>query len=698
SCYGRLKVAKVLCDKGADIEAVDTMHKSTPLAWAAYTGRKRMAKCFVREYKANVNARNAHDQLPIQIVLDPDNPKWAEFLMPTDGSKVDLPEPKAAPVLTPEPRKSTQPKRTRAADTMEAGQAQQQAAATATILRATSITHMPAGQVRSELGAIMPPALNQVPNIPLSSPILGATIPNGQSQASAPFGVPHIPQCIGGIGHQEVVHPQMAAAMKDIVAQLLETKDEDGASLTEVFEDPPDRKEYPEYYEVIFHPMALNVIKSRIAAGYRSFDAFNYDMLWIFNNATYFNESDSQIYQDAVVLEKSYKQICRQVVAKYQIPFDMSYIDAVPPEGRYVSRASAGELDLCVGDFIYVKTSSGGMKVAMITRIRVGGAYERRKFFDGRWFLTPSEVPELAGQPVYPHQLFAGPVFDSIGVRSIAGKCYILLPNVYARVYPQGFNPQDIYVCESIYEPGSDGQPGTLAPITNWAHDFKTPHMRPPPFISYITPFTPSKQTVELWNNTSLLPHMGLTVFNREALAKMQHAQSLARTQSQQQTPTRPQAAPRSAQPMAPTSLAMGGGAALVRPPNGMQIPPGPNGFAQTQQALSAHLQHSVAMAQSQQTQRESRIHKQASEQIAAAQQQNPNFIGSPHHQAIVRQKTQLLEQSQQTCLSQTHQLQMAYNQQLQALSQAYQQQQHPSMQAGFSQPMSPMMAGQHAG
>ncbi|KAJ2810330.1 hypothetical protein FBU31_008020, partial [Coemansia sp. 'formosensis'] len=94
SCYGRLKVAKVLCDKGADIEAVDTMHKSTPLAWAAYTGRKRMAKCFVREYKANVNARNAHDQLPIQIVLDPDNPKWAEFLMPTDGSKVDLPEPK----------------------------------------------------------------------------------------------------------------------------------------------------------------------------------------------------------------------------------------------------------------------------------------------------------------------------------------------------------------------------------------------------------------------------------------------------------------------------------------------------------------------------------------------------------------------------------------------------------------------------
>ncbi|KAJ2398754.1 Protein polybromo-1, partial [Coemansia sp. RSA 2530] len=310
------------------------------------------------------------------------------------------------------------------------------------------------------------------------------------------------------------------------------------------------------------------------------------------------------------------------------------------------------------------------MKVAMITKIRLGGPYERRKFFDGRWFLTPSEVPEIAGQPVYPHQLFAGPAFDSLGVRSVAGKCFILLPNVYARVYPQGFNAQDIYVCESMYEPGSDGQPGTLTPITNWAHDFKTPLMRPPAFISYIVPFAPNKQTVELWNNTSLLPHMGLTVLNREAVAKMQQAQSLARSQSQQQTPTRPPNVPRSSQPMVPQSMAMGGGASLVRPPNGMQMPPMPNNFAQAQQALSAHHQQNLAMAQSQQTQRENRIRKQASDQIAAAQQQNPSFIGSQHHQAIVRQKTQLIEQSQQAFFTQTHQLQQVYNQQLQALSQ----------------------------
>ncbi|KAJ2896895.1 hypothetical protein IWW38_001885, partial [Coemansia aciculifera] len=504
ACYGRLKVAQVLCDKGADIEAVDTMHNSTPLAWAAYTGRKRMAKCFVRDYKANVNARNAHDQLPIQIVLDPENPRWAEFLMPTDGSKVDLPEPKIEAVRTPEPKKTTYSKRIKALESAEASQPQLRVAAAA----APMTTVMPGLMTPTPLTAAF------APDTSLASPTLGpSTVSGSVSAAPMPSG-PQIPQCIGGIGHQEVVHPQMAVAMKEIVDRLLETKDEDGASVTDVFEDPPDRNEYPEYYDVIFHPMALNVVKSRIAAGYRSFDAFNYDMMWIFNNATYFNESDSQIYQDAVVLETEYKQICRQVVAKYQIPFDTSYNDAVSPDGRYVSRASAGELDLCVGDFIYVKTTTGGMRVAMITKIRVGGPYERRKFFDGRWFLTPSEVPEVAGQPVYPHQLFAGPAFDGHGVRGIAGKCYILLPQVYARFFPQGFGAQDLYVCESKYEPATDGKPASLTPISNWAHEFKTPLMRPPPFISYRAPFVPNKQPVEHWNNISLLPHLGLTVLN----------------------------------------------------------------------------------------------------------------------------------------------------------------------------------------
>ncbi|KAJ1961034.1 hypothetical protein GGI12_003476 [Dipsacomyces acuminosporus] len=516
----------------------------------------------------------------------------------------------------------------------------------------------------------------------LTMPVSGQLPSAAQGTATQPSsGMPPIPQCIGGIGHQEITHPQMADAMQEIIDCVSSYRDSEGEHLAEAFEELPDKTEYPEYYDVIVHPMALSIVKSKIAAGYRSFDAFDYDMLWIFNNATFFNESDSQIYQDAVALEAEYRKARREALAKYSIPFDTSYSDAVPAEGRYVHRLTAGELDLYVGDFIYVKNSSGGMRVAMITHLRVGGPMDRRKFVDGIWFLTPSEIPELAGQPVYPHQLFAGPAFDSHGVRGICGKCYILSPNVYMRVYPQGFAAQDLYVCESSYIPGSgDGQPGSFKPVSNWANDFKTPIMRSPAFIQYIAPLTLTKQPQAMWNSIGLLPHLGLTILNYDAAARAQaqgQIRSPTQAQQQQQQHQQQQSQMSNLPPMRPPS------AQAPAPPQA------PQGFTQVYQALALHHQQKLASAQSQHTQRENNIRQQFMAKMAGFQQQNPSFIGSLQHQTLMQQQSQVIQQSQNLYFSQIQQLQQAYNQQTQALKITYQQQ---------SQALSPLANAQLSG
>ncbi|KAJ2863174.1 hypothetical protein FB639_005313, partial [Coemansia asiatica] len=191
ACYGRLKVAQVLCEKGADIEAVDTMHRSTPLAWAAYTGRKRLAKCLVRVYRANVNARNAHDQLPIQIVLDPQNPKWAEFLMPTDGSKVDLPPPEEKE-SSPEAKK-TPAKRAKAKASDDLSAQPQMPSGSASIPSAAATLPVMVQQASAGLSAMS-----------VSAPLVPG-LSSGQQSPAPPISSsgPPIPQCIGGIGHQE---------------------------------------------------------------------------------------------------------------------------------------------------------------------------------------------------------------------------------------------------------------------------------------------------------------------------------------------------------------------------------------------------------------------------------------------------------------------------------------------------------------
>ncbi|KAJ2553582.1 hypothetical protein EV175_002893 [Coemansia sp. RSA 1933] len=688
ACYGRLKVAQILCEKGANIEAVDTMHKSSPLSWAAYTGRKRLAKFLVRVCHANVNFRNAHGQLPIEIAMDSGNPIWADFLLPTDGTEVDLPEPLERETKDDSHEPKKPPPRKARAQAAE-GILQSQTADFSMVH-----TNLPIQQTT-----------------PFTAQ-LQAHAPN----ASIPAGGPLIPQCIGGIGHQETSHPKMAEAMREIIDELCNIEDSDGDRIAEPFEDLPDKDEYPEYFEVIVHPMAFNLVKERIKNGYRSFDAFNYDILWIFNNATFFNEAESEIYQSAITLENEYKRICHVAIEKHGIPFDTSYIDAVPPEGRYVSRVTTGDNDLFVGDFIYVRSGTD-RKVAMISKIRVGGVSDRRKYIDGYWMLTPAEVPELIGQPVYPHQLFVGPSFEGMGVRGISGKCYVLLPNVYARVYPQGFMPADLFICESKYEASTVvGQPGSLKPLTNWAHEFKTPLMKPPSFIPYIVPYVPNKQPVALWNNISILPHLGLTVLNRDAAARAQKAHTQARANAQAQTQSQMQVRP-GAQPSAllqsPMSSLQHGQAAMFSQPAAMrpQLPISSpqqsmvtqGNLAQTYQMVAANHQQNMAKAQAQLSQRENAIRKQFMDQITIVQQQHPGFIGSVHHQALMNQQSQLVEQSQQAYLTQIQQIQQVYNQQMQVLNQTLQQQQQQAQssasQAGmFPQQMASMLPNQFIG
>ncbi|KAJ2823726.1 hypothetical protein IWW50_003649, partial [Coemansia erecta] len=655
-------VAQLLCRRGAQVEIVDTMHKSTPLAWAAYTGRKRLAKFLVREFKANVNARNTHGQLPIEIAVDPGHPMWSEFLLPTDGTHVDLPP--------PEVQENAEPKSTPA----KKSKTRSQDAPTPAAL-----------PVSAQMAGMLP-------DTPLT--------PSQQTAQSQPTPMtpngPAVPQCIGGIGHQEAVHAQMIPAMKEIVAQLEDLKDDEGERTAEPFEELPDREEYPEYYEVINYPMALELVKRRID-GYRSFDAFNYDMLWIFNNATFFNEPESDIYNTAVDLEKTYKRLCREAVQRHQIPFDTSYNDAEVADGRLVSRITVGDHDLFVGDFFYTRNGTAN-RVGMVTRLRVSGPSDRRKYIDGYWLLTPSEVPELAGQPVYPHQLFVGPAFESLGVRGVQGKCFVLLPNVYARVYPQGFAAQDVYICESVYVPsmGPD-QPAAFRAVSNWAHEFKTPLMKPPAFIPYITPLTPQKLPVMQWNNASLLPNLAMTVLNREAAARMQ-SQARARQSAAQGQAVSQAQAPGQAFPARPPGI-------QPQQPQPQQPPGMQNNYTQALQTLMLQFQQNQVKAQTQLSQQKAAINKQVSDQVMAAQQQNPAYMGSVLHQTLLKQQAQLLEQAQQAFNNQAQLLQQTFNQQALALNQAQQQQQIQQMQqqqqqqqtmAQQMQNLSPLSPTQH--
>lgn len=94
--------------------------------------------------------------------------------------------------------------------------------------------------------------------------------------------------------------------MKTLYNLLIEHREEGtNRVMVQLFMCLPSRKDFPEYFNVIEKPIALNKIRERIEKlQYPDEQAFMDDLKLMFDNCKYFNEETSQIYKDAQQLEE----------------------------------------------------------------------------------------------------------------------------------------------------------------------------------------------------------------------------------------------------------------------------------------------------------------------------------------------------------------------------------------------------------
>lgn len=85
---------------------------------------------------------------------------------------------------------------------------------------------------------------------------------------------------------------------------LIGYTDAKGRQLSAVFTKLPSKTDYPDYYEVIKQPLDLDKIGVKLKNGiYESLEDLLADLILMFDNACKYNEPDSQIYKDALVLQ-----------------------------------------------------------------------------------------------------------------------------------------------------------------------------------------------------------------------------------------------------------------------------------------------------------------------------------------------------------------------------------------------------------
>ncbi|KAJ2796886.1 ATP-dependent DNA helicase Snf21, partial [Coemansia helicoidea] len=84
------------------------------------------------------------------------------------------------------------------------------------------------------------------------------------------------------------------------------TDPEHGRRRCDLFLELPNRRDYPDYYVIIRHPIAIKVIRRNVKAHrYASVADFHRDWRLMFDNARTYNEEGSLVYDDACALQRA---------------------------------------------------------------------------------------------------------------------------------------------------------------------------------------------------------------------------------------------------------------------------------------------------------------------------------------------------------------------------------------------------------
>ncbi|KAF5392562.1 hypothetical protein D9757_002111 [Collybiopsis confluens] len=130
-------------------------------------------------------------------------------------------------------------------------------------------------------------------------------------------------------GLPPAVRDKMKKAFNECYKAVLACEAEEGRKRCELFREIPDKRDYPDYFQLIKHPISLSQIRKRSQGGfYKDVNQYKADWKLMFNNARTYNQEGSWVYNDAEEMDKVFnatfdRVIPVQVFLEPQLPHPM---------------------------------------------------------------------------------------------------------------------------------------------------------------------------------------------------------------------------------------------------------------------------------------------------------------------------------------------------------------------------------------
>ena len=119
--------------------------------------------------------------------------------------------------------------------------------------------------------------------------------------------------------------------IKPLVNIIYELKEENGLEIHPIFHLLPPKRDYPDYYQIIEHPISLSTVRKRMTQ-YKNPQEFVNDLARVTWNARTYNTKDSDVYHYAVILDKCVKDTIIPSLKKDFPNIRYPYLGPLPDE------------------------------------------------------------------------------------------------------------------------------------------------------------------------------------------------------------------------------------------------------------------------------------------------------------------------------------------------------------------------------
>ncbi|CAN8104801.1 unnamed protein product [Discula destructiva] len=248
-------------------------------------------------------------------------------------------------------------------------------------------------------------------------------------------------------GRPPKVFTPTEARINAILKGLRKPKDRDGNLRVLQFEKLPDKQSHKEYYDAIPDPIALDQIKRNAKRKkYRNVDGCMADLELMFENAKRYNEDDSDIYADAMELQKEARRLADQEKAKS----DEAFRDE---EGKLPLSEVEHKGEMWrVGDWVHISNSNDLQKPIVAQIYRVWQDKAGKQWINACWYYRPEQTVHRVTKRFHKNEVMKTGQYRDHPAEDIVDRCFVMFHTRYHKGRPRGFPAdKEVYVCEARY-------------------------------------------------------------------------------------------------------------------------------------------------------------------------------------------------------------------------------------------------------